>query len=328
MADNSEIGWTDASWNPTRGCTKISPGCKFCYADAFAERFRGAYQTHADPSHKPEKGEKRRHLPVLDEAGNQVPHPYFDGFDPRLAPEQLDLPLRWARGRKIFVDSMSDLFMAEVPFEYIDKVFTQMLLTPRHTYQTLTKRADRMAEYFASPNLYERVLAAADEVRRRFPKLARVGISDPIKHPAPWIWWGVSVEDRKYGLPRVAHLRNLPAAVRFLSVEPLLEDIETVDLSGIHWVIVGGESGQRARVCELPWIRNVVRQAQAANIPVFVKQLGARVSDPKNGIAGYRLRVPKESANLIKTRVKDPKGADKSEWPEDLRIQQFPEVRR
>jgi protein gp37 len=327
MADKSEIQWTDASWNCTRGCTKISPGCKHCYAETFAERFRGVYLTKPDPTHKPAEGEKQRRIPVLDEAGNQVPHPYHEGFDPRLAPEQLDLPLRWAEGRKIFVDSMSDLFMQEVPFEYIDKVFVRMLLTPRHTYQTLTKRAARMAAYFASPNLYERVLTAAEEVRRDFPNLAQVGINDPLMHRAPWVWWGVSVEDKKYGLPRIEHLRQVPAAVRFLSVEPLLEDLGTIDLAGIHWVILGGESGQKARDCELSWIRKVVAQCKAAGVPVFVKQLGARATDPENGIAGARLRIPKESAGLIKLRLKDTKGGELTEWPEDLRIREMPKAR-
>lgn len=327
MADKSEIEWTDASWNPTRGCTKISPGCKHCYAETFAERFRGACQTHPDPDHKPTKGEKRRHLPVLDERGQPVPHPYFEGFDPRLAPDQLDLPLGWREGRKIFVDSMSDLFMQEVPFEYIDKVFARMLLTPQHTYQTLTKRARRMVEYFESHGLYKRIRDAAQDVRNMDPRFCQVGISDPCRFPARWIWWGVSVEDRKYGLPRIERLRRVPAAVRFLSIEPLLEDLGPIDLTGIHWVIVGGESGQRGRVCELSWIRNVIGQAKAAGVPVFVKQLGARASDEKNGIAGARLRVPKEAAALIKVRLKHTKGADQDEWPEGLRVQQFPEVR-
>jgi protein gp37 len=324
MSDNSAIQWTDASWNPTRGCKKVSPGCRACYAEAFAERFRGAHQTKPDPDHKPAKGEKRRVIPMLDERGQPVPHAYHDGFDPRLVPDMLGLPLTWKRGRKIFVNSMSDLFMDEVPDSYIDQVLARMLLVHRHTYQVLTKRADRMAGYFTADDLYRRVSDAASDVRAMHSDLRYVFTNAQKPLLPSWLWLGVSVEDKKYGMPRIEHLRRVPAAVRFLSVEPLLEDIGTLDLTGIHWVVVGGESGIRARKCEVEWIRNVVAQCKAAAVPVFVKQLGARATDEKNGIAGARLRLPQESAGLVKLRLKDSKGGEISEWPEDLRIQQMP----
>jgi len=227
MSDNSKIEWTDATWNPVRGCTKVSPGCAHCYAETFAERFRG------------------------------VPgHPFEFGFDPRLVPERLGDPIRWPRARKIFVNSMSDLFHENVPEDYIEKVCRVMLAANWHTFQILTKRADRMAAL----------------LQRKLRNAAR----------AEHIWWGVSVENRKHGLPRVAKLRNANATVAFLSVEPLLEDLGELDLRGIHWVIVGGESGAGARPLEADWVRSVRRQCRAANVAFFFKQWGG-VRKARNG---------------------------------------------
>lgn len=219
MSSSSDIEWTDATWNPVRGCTKVSPGCKHCYAETFSERFRG------------------------------VPgHPFENGFDLRLVPEKLAEPLRWRTPRTIFVNSMSDLFHERVPDEYIEAVGTVMELANWHTYQVLTKRSERMSTMLAG-NL------------RRFGKLGH-------------IWWGVSVEDRKYGLPRVEHLRAAPAAVRFLSVEPLLGDLGRVNLRGIHWAIVGGESGHGARPIDAAWVRSLRDQCRRAEVPFFFKQWG------------------------------------------------------
>jgi len=245
MSEKSTIEWTDATWNPVRGCSKISPGCKHCYAETFAERFRG------------------------------VPgHPYEQGFDVRMVPEKLDEPLRWRTPRRVFVNSMSDLFHASIPFEYIDRVFATMRLAERHTFQVLTKRADRMKEY-------------VDSARRR----SMVdGLEVVPGRPITWerahanVWQGVSVEDRKYGLPRIAHLRETPAAVRFLSVEPLLEDLGALDLRGIHWVIVGGESGAGARPMKAEWVRSIREQCAAAGVAFFFKQRlerGRKVSTPE-----------------------------------------------
>ena len=254
MSDNSGIEWTDATWNPVRGCDKISPGCKNCYAETFAERFRS------------------------------VPgHPYEQGFDLRLVPEKLDDPLRWTRSRKIFVNSMSDLFHDSVPDAYVDRVVARMLLTPRHTYQVLTKRAERLPRYFNARGIYQRILDVADsEIRPRFKDTTRVGISDPSGGHAPWVWLGVSVEDRKFGVPRIEHLRQTPARVRFLSVEPLLEDLGVLDLSGIHWVIVGGESGPGARPMQEEWVRSLRDQCAAAGVAFFFKQWGG-INKKKRG---------------------------------------------
>ncbi len=215
----SKIEWTDATWNPVRGCSKISPGCKHCYAERFAERFRGV------------RG-----------------HPFEHGFDLRLVPKKLVEPLRWSQPRMIFVNSMSDLFHEEVPLQYISKVATTMQLANWHTYQVLTKRSERLAELLCGP-----LWKAATEAH---------------------IWWGVSVEDRKYGLPRIADLQRAPAVVRFLSVEPLLEDIGKLPLEGISWVIVGGESGPGARPMREDWVLSIHEQCEEANIPFFFKQWG------------------------------------------------------
>ena len=199
MADRSKIEWTDATWNPVRGCIKISPGCKHCYAATFAERFRGV-----------------------------VGHPYQHGFEPRLIPAKLNDPLRWAAPRMIFVNSMSDLFQQFVPDQYIAQVAEVMVRARWHTFQVLTKRASRMQELLSGS------IRFAGEATN--------------------IWWGVSVENKKHGLARIDLLRGSPAHVRFLSIEPLLENLGEIDLSGIHWVIVGGESGYGARPMKRDWV--------------------------------------------------------------------------
>ena len=219
MSNYSKIEWTDDTWNPLRGCTKISPGCKHCYAETFAERFRG------------------------------VPgSPYEQGFDLRLVPEKLAEPFKWARPRTVFVNSMSDLFQDGVPDAYIEDVVRVMVEANWHTYQVLTKRAERLEELLST----------------------KLRFSTPQGH----IWWGVSVEDKRYGLPRIDHLRRGPAAVRFLSVEPLLEDLGDFDLTDIHWVIVGGESGPGARPMQQDWVERVLHLCSTSNIPFFFKQWG------------------------------------------------------
>lgn len=219
MASSSKIEWTDATWNPVRGCTKISPGCKHCYAEVFAERFRGV------------KG-----------------HPYEQGFDLRLVPDKLGDPLRWHKPKLVFVNSMSDLFHDGVPDEYIDAVAQVMVKANWHTYQVLTKRSTRMARLLST--------------RLRFAASAQ------------HIWWGVSVEDKRYGLPRIADLQSAPGKVRFLSIEPLLEDLGALDLSGIRWVIVGGESGHGARPMRRDWVVSIRKQCASARVAFFFKQWG------------------------------------------------------
>lgn len=219
MSASSKIEWTDATWNPVRGCSKVSPGCKHCYAETLAERFRGV------------KG-----------------HPFEFGFDLRLVPEKLGDPIRWSTPRRIFVNSMSDLFHEEVEDAFIQKVCRVMLAANWHTFQILTKRAERMSQ------------------------LLQTKLRDAAQ--APHIWWGVSVENRKHGLPRIDLLRAARPAVAFLSVEPLLEDLGAFDLSSIQWVIVGGESGAGARPLKPEWVRSVRNECAAAEVPFFFKQWG------------------------------------------------------
>jgi protein gp37 len=219
MSDNSKIEWTDATWNPVRGCSKVSPGCANCYAETFAERFRG------------------------------VPdHPYEFGFDLRLVPEKLAEPIRWRTPKMIFVNSMSDLFQEEVPDEYIVSVVRVMQLANWHTYQVLTKRSERMQDMLKTKLKFAAAL--------------------------PHIWWGVSVENKKHGLQRIDHLQASPARIRFLSIEPLLEDLGRFSLTGINWVIVGGESGAGARPMKKSWVLSIRDQCRRAKVPFFFKQWG------------------------------------------------------
>jgi protein gp37 len=231
MSDGSRIEWTDATWNPVRGCTKVSPGCKHCYAETFAERFRGV-------------------------AG----HPFENGFDLRLVPEKLEQPLHWRRPRKVFVNSMSDLFHEKVPVEYIASVGRVMAQANWHVFQVLTKRHERMGRLLSGKLRWMAEL--------------------------PNVWYGVSVEDRRFGLPRVAELQGTPACVRFLSIEPLLEDLGRLDLHGIDWVIVGGESGPRARPIQEAWVMSIWRQCARQRVPFFFKQWGG----PRKHETGRLLR--------------------------------------
>ena len=216
MSDRSAIEWTDATWNPVRGCTKVSPGCKHCYAEAFAERFRG------------------------------VPgHPFEHGFDLRLVPHKLEEPLHWARPRRVFVNSMSDLFHESIPNEYVRKVFDVMARAHWHSFQVLTKRSARLLEM--APSL-------------------------------PWpdnVWMGVSIESDQY-VERADDLRGVPAAVRFISAEPLLGPLPSLNLDGLDWVIVGGESGHYARPMEIAWARGIRDHCDQARVAFFLKQLGGR----------------------------------------------------
>ncbi len=222
MSVSSAIEWTNSTWNPVTGCTKISPGCKRCYAEVFAERWRG------------------------------IPGHHFEqGFDLRLWPERLDLPVTWKKPRTIFVNSMSDLFHEKVPLAFIQRVFHTMERASWHTFQILTKRSERLAELAPELNWL------------------------------PNVWMGVSVETAKY-LGRADHLREVPAAVRFLSLEPLLGPLGTIELSGIHWVIVGGESGPGARPIDAKWVREIRKQCRAEDVPFFFKQWGG-VQKKRNG---------------------------------------------
>lgn len=227
MASLSKIEWTDATWNPVRGCTKVSSGCQNCYAERFAERFRGVQG-----------------------------HPFEQGFDLRLVPEKLEEPLRWKTPRMIFVNSMSDLFHDFVPDAYIERCFEIMAKAHWHTFQVLTKRPLRMQKLF-------------NGILKKYSNE---------KH----ILCGVSVEDKKSGVPRIKILQETNCSLRFLSVEPLLSSLGQIDLSGIDWVIVGGESGPNARPMLVEWVREIQEQCSSSHVPFFFKQWGG-VNKKKSG---------------------------------------------
>jgi protein gp37 len=233
MSGKTTIEWTDATWNPVTGCTEVSPGCDHCYARTFAERFRGV-------------------------AG----HPYEQGFDLRLWPKRLDAPLKWKTPRRIFVNSMSDLFHKDIPDDYILQIFEVMAKADWHTFQVLTKRPARLARLI--PKITDR-LATITEVSDTWPR---------------HIWIGVSVETMQYRW-RVDQLRKVPAAVRFISAEPLLGSLDTLDLSHIHWLIAGGESGWHHRPCDSAWLRELRDRCQETGVCFFFKQWGGRT--PKTG---------------------------------------------
>lgn len=215
MSNKTSIEWTEQTWNPTTGCTKISPGCKFCYAETMAKR-----------------------LQAMKASG------YVNGFQLSLMPNRLDQPIKRKKPTMYFVNSMSDLFHEEIPFEYLDQVFSVISKTKQHIYQILTKRSARMREYFQS---------------REVPNN---------------VWLGVSVEDQVYGKPRIRDLQQIAAKVRFLSCEPLLENLGIIDLSGIHWVIAGGESGINARPMQEDWVVSLKNQCERSGVAFFFKQWG------------------------------------------------------
>ena len=214
MAQSSTIEWTEATWNPVTGCTQVSPGCAHCYAKTFAERWRGV-----------------------------VGHPYEQGFDLRLWPERLDIPLRWRKPRTIFVNSMSDLFHEEIPFAFLQQVFATMRAAHWHTFQILTKRHEHLLE-----------------------------LADALEWPEN-VWMGVSVENRRF-VHRADALRAVPAAVRFISAEPLLGPLDGLNLDGIDWLIAGGESGPGHRRIDGAWVRDLRDQCTREDVAFFFKQWG------------------------------------------------------
>ena len=220
MSTNSKIEWTEQTWNPTTGCTKISAGCKHCYAETMAKR-----------------------LKAMGAPG------YENGFSLSILSERLNQPIKRKKPTIYFVNSMSDLFHKSIPYEFLDQVFDVINLTPQHSYQVLTKRASRMRDYFINRDVPDNV------------------------------WLGVSVENKRHGLPRIDYLRDINAGIRFLSVEPLLEDIGNVDLSDIHWVIVGGESGSKARPMDKKWAMSIQKQCNRQGVSFFFKQWGTWGAD-------------------------------------------------
>jgi protein gp37 len=357
----SSIEWTDATWNPVRGCSKVSEGCRNCYAMKQAHRFSGAG--------KPYEGLTQL---VVGKG------PQWTGAV-RTVPDILEDPLRWRAPRRVFVNSMSDLFHDSVATGFIDRVFAIMAMTPQHTYQVLTKRPGRMERYV---QLHDRPLQGHPVQRciDHFIDTSGIATREDAglwSWPLPNVWLGTSVEHQAAADERIPHLLRTPAAVRFLSCEPLLGpvelrqswrdylegwDTEPVHVCGgdeqryhrqcpepsqvqterIDWVIAGGESGPGARPCNVEWVRSLVEQCRAAAVPVFVKQMGAL---PTTSYYDDAMREEYEAHGWewpdpidwdidfdgqpsldarVHVELRDRKGGDPSEWPEDIRVREFP----
>lgn len=355
MGDRSAIQWTNATWNPVTGCTKVSPGCAHCYAALVANRFwptqypKIPYETRTGAANIIVRGERERLF-----------------TDVQCHEDRLDQPLRWKKPRKVFVNSMSDLFHEAVPDAFIDRVFAVMALAPQHTFQVLTKRAERMQRYLDYHGTRRRVAQHVEDGPRFWPLLN--------------VWLGVSVENQHFADERIPLLLQTPAAVRFVSFEPLLADVGDISrwiseqmptgspLSGLEfcprcgsgprqradtiecpdcgyqwsgprlldmvegdqrqalprldWVIVGGESGPGARPFDVAWARSIVGQCQAAGVACFVKQLGSNPVETNPALGGMigRTAYPLD-------RLRDRKGGTPDEWPEDLRVREMPSGR-
>ena len=398
----TSIEWTDRSWNPTSGCTKVSQGCKHCYAEVMAKRTFGRLypQVPADPL--PDHVSKA----VSIEYGDELAHALTEAAgmrarrftDVQVHADRLERPLRWRKPCRVFVNSMSDLFHEDVPDEFIDRVFAVMALCPQHTFQVLTKRPARMRAYLTEIRR-QGVIDAGEKMKPSRPPAHWYYVSDWSMRTCPWplrnVWLGVSVEDQATADERIPLLLQTPAALRFVSYEPALGPVDFTsidwfggalkhrvdvlrrgywcaegwiglgpaaqlgeprggftnhsDMAGLDWLIVGGESGPKARRCDVAWIRSVVAHCKAAEVPVFVKQLGANVIDRNDAgftgdFDGSGRAWPEQHAiddrieqdidgtrdgyqgAAVRIHCRDRKGADPAEWPKVLRVRQWPEV--
>lgn len=340
MGTKTGISWTEATWNPIRGCVRVSEGCRFCYAEAVAARFSGEGQ--------PYEGLAKLVTP----AGSATQEPRWTGAVQLVEDHLLD-PIKWRKPKVIFVNSMSDLFYEKIPLAYVDRIMAVMVLAQHHTYQVLTKRADRMRDYLNDPEMPARVMAIVEELKPNSlwngsVYQARYWLIEE-KRPVPHIWWGVSAEDQSAADERIPALLDAQAAVRFVSYEPALGPINFSaikadftaapdshfmidairggiwdeangqistggkDVAAIDWIIIGGESHQdkkRARPFDIAWARSLIKDAQdEGHSAIYVKQLG---SNPVDG----------ETPLVIPGRKSD----DPALWPEDVRIQQYPEA--
>jgi protein gp37 len=335
VSANTSIQWTDRTWNPVRGCSRVSPGCDHCYAMGQAHRFAG-------PG-KPYEGLTTIRRGKVDWTGTA-----------RLVPGELLAPLRWRKPQRVFVNSMSDLFHSSLSNEEIAAVFGVMAAAPQHTFQVLTKRPERAAEWFRWVDgrgdeqagcLHVSLCGALqgehdwDPDDRHCEEL----LSNANEWPLSNVWLGVSVENQQAADERPELLLKLPAALRFISAEPLLERVtlnpatlgcrghlaETFGNPLINWVIAGGESGPGARPCALEWIESIVAQCREASVPVFVKQLGACVVSEQRACETDEIAKRDfgfSSRWLWRAGLTDKKGGDMAEWPDELQIREFPDA--
>lgn len=337
----SKIEWTDKVWNPVRGCSRVSEGCRNCYAERQAARFSN-----------------------LGQPFNGFAKPYSRNGSSRwtgrveLVPDALDKPLRWRKPARVFVNSRSDLFHEALPDEAIDRVFAVMALAPQHTFQVLTKRPERMRAYITTPMEAGRFVRFMEFVASLRPGtlIGKDTFSFRVEGGAirlSNVWLGVSVEDQASADARIPILLDTPAAVRWVSAEPLLSDLSFripfarfappgcfwTGVDGIHvdtlrgaggeppipaldWIVVGGESGPGARPCDVAWIRSALEQCKAARVPCFVKQLGARPFATGRGLLDDD---DADAIDVCPLRLSHPKGGNMEEWPEDLRVREFPQ---
>jgi protein gp37 len=330
MSANTSIEWTDTTWNPVRGCALVSEGCRNCYAMKVAHRFSGA-------------GAPYEGLTEIGPAG-----PRWIGRA-RTVPDALLEPLSWKKPRRVFVNSMSDLFHEDVPDPFIDQVFAVMALARLHTFQVLTKRPERMRAYVASRNGWGcGVWFAAEKLKPAPPPRHWYHAPRTFSWPLPNVWLGVSCENQRAAAERIPLLLRTPAAVRFVSAEPLLGPIDLTTVAPfddfhidaldppdpscrLHWVIVGGESGPNARPCDVGDIRAIVEQCRTAAVACFVKQLGKWPSSLREEPGWMPLFDADDRAQQRPTAWAPysggaGKGGDMAEWPTDLRVRQFPVI--
>ena len=347
MAADTAIEWTDKTWNPVTGCTKVSSGCAHCYAEGVADRFWNTQYRHTV---------ERGFIPVSAYNGDHMTGTPRKFTDVLSHPDRLNQPLRWKKPSRVFVNSMSDLFHEDVADHFIDQVFAIMALSPLHTFQVLTKRAERMRDYMLDSLRHHDVTMMMQDqehgVAALLPANGRSFARWPLDWPLPNVWLGVSVENQYFADERIPLLLQTPAAVRFISAEPLLGRVDlyafltsperdeclqilghgAAAAPGLNWVIVGGESGPQARPCEVAWVRSIVKQCQASRVPVFIKQLGA---DPRDAAAERDDMCARETwpegwiptvggRRVWRPDLSDRKGGDPSEWPADLRVREFP----
>lgn len=335
----TKIEWTDRTWNPVRGCSRVSEGCRNCYAEKMAARFS-------------DKGQ------AFEGLATRSPARWTGKV--RLVEEHLSDPLKWRKPQRVFVNSMSDLFHDGLSDEDIDRIFSVMALAPQHTFQVLTKRPERLREYTTGMNYRHSPdgnfsispATVLTQTALRFNLLrdaqALIQAVHTIKWPLPNVWLGVSVEDQKTADERIPLLGRVPAAVRFVSAEPLLGPVDLLphlygqtSCGRPDWVITGGESGPGARPCRLDWLRNVVQDCQEAGVACFVKQLGSKFAvnyydhEYREEYESHGWEWPEPMdwnthhgqppiGSRVRIQLKSRKGGDTDEWPPDLRVRQFP----